>query len=128
MPPQVALFQSFWPEALSRSISDRITQLGTPCQVLSTVSIEIYLNEVALLYWTSGTLRGSYDNLFRFNALGFYRLAGPQASGSVTVNLDPLFNWLSTETVPCICSITCFTIERPKPVPPTSRERALSTR
>ena len=52
----------------------------------------------------------------------------PQASGKTTVNLDPLFNWLSTETVPCICSMTCLTIERPKPVPPTSRDRALSTR
>jgi hypothetical protein len=41
---------------------------------------------------------------------------------------EPLPNWLSTVIFPSIRSMTCFTMESPKPVPPTWRERALSTR
>jgi hypothetical protein len=54
--------------------------------------------------------------------------AGIFAEGSTTVNVLPLPSWLSTVTVPFMRSITCFTIESPSPVPPTWRDRALSTR
>ena len=50
------------------------------------------------------------------------------AAGRRTWNVVPLPTWLSTVTVPFILSTTCFTIESPRPVPPTWRERALSTR
>src|ERR1035438_909733 len=48
--------------------------------------------------------------------------------GTVSVKREPCPTWLDTATVPPICSITCFTMDRPRPVPPISRDRALSTR
>src|SRR5579862_2242770 len=51
-----------------------------------------------------------------------------RASGSTTVKVEPRPSWLSTVMPPCIRSTTCLTIDRPRPVPPTCRERALSTR
>ena len=49
------------------------------------------------------------------------------ALGRVTVKLEPLPSRLSTVIVPRMRSMTCLTMERPRPVPPTSRERVLST-
>ena len=49
-------------------------------------------------------------------------------SGRETVNVLPAFTWLSTVSVPPWISAIHFAMERPKPVPPNSRERALSTR
>ena len=54
--------------------------------------------------------------------------AAPFLSGSVTVKVEPLPGAESTVISPrCSCTI-CRTMERPRPVPPVSRERALSTR
>ena len=44
------------------------------------------------------------------------------------VNTEPFPNWLVAETCPFIRSTMCRTMDNPKPVPPTCRERALSTR
>ena len=52
----------------------------------------------------------------------------PHAAGNKIVNVDPRPNRLSTLIVPPILSTTCFTIDSPNPVPPTARDRALSTR
>ena len=40
-------------------------------------------------------------------------------SGSVMVNREPCPKVLSTVIVPFICSMACFTMDSPKPVPPT---------
>jgi len=52
----------------------------------------------------------------------------PICIGSRTVKVDPTFSSLSTSTVPPCALTMCFTMERPSPVPPVSRERARSTR
>lgn len=52
----------------------------------------------------------------------------PHAFGNVKKNVEPCPTLLSTRTVPPWLSTMCFTIARPSPVPPLSRERALSTR
>ena len=49
-------------------------------------------------------------------------------AGKDRTNVVPLPNLLSTLMVPSILSTTWRTMERPRPVPPTSRDRALSTR
>ncbi len=51
-----------------------------------------------------------------------------RTAGRIMVNVEPLPSRLSTLIVPSIRSTTCLTIESPRPVPPTSRERARSTR
>ena len=49
-------------------------------------------------------------------------------AGNRQANVVPCPSWLSTQTEPpCRCRM-CLTIESPSPVPPCSRERALSTR
>ena len=50
------------------------------------------------------------------------------ASGSMTVKVLPLLRSLFTATLPPKTWHKCLTIANPKPVPPTSRERASSTR
>ncbi len=52
----------------------------------------------------------------------------PHAFGTVKKNVEPFPMVLSTRTVPPWLSTMCFTIARPRPVPPVSRDRALSTR
>src|SRR5581483_1879385 len=54
--------------------------------------------------------------------------ARSQAAGKIRVKTDPLPSWLSTATVPPARSTVLRTIDRPRPVPPVCRERALSTR
>jgi len=51
-----------------------------------------------------------------------------QASGISKRKVAPCPSWLFTDTVPPCKSTMCLTMERPRPVPPFSRERALSTR
>ena len=59
---------------------------------------------------------------------GSLRYFTPDRSGTQTKNVVPAPSWLSTHTrPPCSCAM-CFTIDRPSPVPPVSRERPLSTR
>src|SRR3990170_7784437 len=48
--------------------------------------------------------------------------------GRVNTNRDPFPSLLSTDTLPPWASMMCFTMERPSPVPPNSRDRASSTR
>ena len=48
--------------------------------------------------------------------------------GSVKVKVEPWPYSLVTVTWPPCASTMCLTIERPRPVPPDWRERALSTR
>ncbi len=52
----------------------------------------------------------------------------PHAAGRSTRNVVPRPTSLSTSTAPPIDSTRCFTIARPSPVPPWSRERPASTR
>jgi hypothetical protein len=47
---------------------------------------------------------------------------------NVKKNVDPWPMALSTRTLPPWFSTMCFTMAKPRPVPPVSRERALSTR
>jgi exopolyphosphatase / guanosine-5'-triphosphate,3'-diphosphate pyrophosphatase len=54
--------------------------------------------------------------------------ASSQTLGSVKVKAAPLPSSLSTDTAPPMASTRCLTMERPSPVPPTSRERPESTR
>ena len=56
------------------------------------------------------------------------RGASGAAAGRITVNVDPMPGRLSTLTSPFIPATKCFTIARPRPVPPISRLRPLSTR
>jgi hypothetical protein len=57
------------------------------------------------------------------------RLQGASGSGSsVKLKVEPWFTWLSTQISPPWSCTMCLTIDRPSPVPPSSRERALSTR
>jgi len=51
----------------------------------------------------------------------------PPAEGNCNVKTLPFPGLLSTVTVPAILSAACLTMARPRPVPPVSRERALST-
>ena len=51
-----------------------------------------------------------------------------KARGSVKPKVVPAPEGLRTSTLPPIASVRCFTIERPRPVPPNSRERPASTR
>lgn len=55
-------------------------------------------------------------------------LLSTSARFSVNENVVPWLSLLSTSTVPPMASTKCLTIERPSPVPPTSRERPASTR
>jgi hypothetical protein len=48
--------------------------------------------------------------------------------GSRSQKMLPCGRFGSTPTLPCIDSVRCFTIERPRPVPPASREREESAR
>src|SRR5438874_10156362 len=50
------------------------------------------------------------------------------ALGSRTVNFVPFPSVEVALTVPFMAWTRCFTIDSPNPVPPTSRDRALSTR
>jgi|GEM_PF-3262079 len=50
------------------------------------------------------------------------------AIGSVKRTVVPWFNWLSMTSSPPCALTRCFTMAKPSPVPPISRERALSTR
>src|SRR5262249_43517452 len=52
--------------------------------------------------------------------------AGPL--GRRTVKVVPRPSLLVAATLPCIAWVRCLTMDRPSPVPPISRERALSTR
>lgn len=47
---------------------------------------------------------------------------------SVKLNIEPLPTSLCTLTLLSCASTICLTIANPNPVPPTSRERSLSTR
>lgn len=47
---------------------------------------------------------------------------------SVKLKVEPLPTWLCTLTLLSCASTICLTIANPNPVPPTSRERSLSTR
>ncbi len=49
-------------------------------------------------------------------------------AGSVNKNAEPWFSSLSARIVPPCASTMCLAMARPSPVPPDSRERALSTR
>ena len=53
---------------------------------------------------------------------------GTRNRGSRTVKVLPAPGWLSTAISPPRPWTTCLTIERPRPVPPRARLRALSTR
>src|SRR5947209_3144682 len=48
-------------------------------------------------------------------------------AGKTRVKAEPLPKVLSTATAPDIFSQMCFTMDSPSPVPPVSRDRALST-
>ena len=48
--------------------------------------------------------------------------------GSSMIKVLPSFSLLSQRMSPSCSSTICLTMERPRPVPPVSRERALSTR
>ena len=52
----------------------------------------------------------------------------PRASGKTQVTVVPLPRSLSAYTRPPCASTRCFTIARPRPVPPSSRERDESAR
>ena len=52
----------------------------------------------------------------------------PFAAGQRTVNTDPPSGRLAASTVPPRRFTVSLTMERPNPVPPAARERALSTR
>jgi hypothetical protein len=54
--------------------------------------------------------------------------AATHPTGRRMVNVEPFPSALSTSIFPPMRSTTCLTMERPRPVPPTSLERALSTR
>src|SRR5690349_49896 len=51
-----------------------------------------------------------------------------QATGSLSLKVLPLPGALSTSMLPPWTWATCLTIERPRPVPPISRDRERSTR
>ncbi|MCU1272767.1 MAG: hypothetical protein JWO48_198 [Bryobacterales bacterium] len=71
----------------------------------------------------SGHMSGRYARLPKTDACsGFER-----ETGSVMLKTDPFPSSLSTVIFPFIRSMMCLTIESPKPVPPTARDRALST-
>ena len=72
------------------------------------------------------TRRGNRANLRAFAPLREIFSAHP--TGNSTVNVLPCPGVLSTPTRPPNDCARCFTIESPSPVPPSSRERALSTR
>ena len=54
--------------------------------------------------------------------------AGVSATGNANANSDPRFTSLFAATTPPCFRMMCFTIASPKPVPPDSRDLALSTR
>ena len=55
-------------------------------------------------------------------------LAEWRGYGSVMVKIAPPVGRLAADTSPSSSPTRCFTIARPSPVPPDSRDRALSTR
>jgi hypothetical protein len=67
-------------------------------------------------------------NYAMFNILSGARAAAGRYVGSVIDTLAPPFGRFPAATVPRWSSIRCFTIARPRPVPPGSRARDLSTR
>ena len=76
-------------------------------------------------------VRGQLQSPSRLRAGDVARLilgAAAWHRGILTVNRDPSPGRLVTEICPWIDEIKCLTIERPSPVPPSSRLRALSTR
>ena len=58
----------------------------------------------------------------------FHTAPPPSAAGHRTVNTAPPSGRLAAETVPPRLATVSCTMERPRPVPPAARERALSTR
>ena len=56
------------------------------------------------------------------------RLQPYRACGSVKKNVAPLPGSLFTQTLPPWLCTMCLTMDKPRPVPPCSRDRALSTR
>src|ERR1035438_6275187 len=50
------------------------------------------------------------------------------SAGSVKKNVAPLPSSLFTQTLPPWFCTMCLTMDKPRPVPPCSRDRALSTR
>ena len=66
--------------------------------------------------------RGADNRFFQNGVSSFY------FTGSCTVKVVPLFGSDATVTEPACSRTICLTMESPSPVPPVSRERALSTR
>ena len=60
--------------------------------------------------------------------VGVLTVGSSPALGSVKLNVLPLPGVLSTSIAPPSASQRCFTIDKPRPVPPSSRERPVSTR
>ena len=60
--------------------------------------------------------------------VGAQGAAAPSAPGSVKLTVVPWPSALSTWSSPPWAWTRCFTIASPSPVPPTSRDRVLSTR
>ena len=58
----------------------------------------------------------------------FHTAPPPSAAGQRTVNTAPPSGRLAADTVPPRFVTVSCTMERPRPVPPAARERALSTR
>src|ERR1700680_224791 len=56
------------------------------------------------------------------------RVGGGQAVGRVNTNIEPWLSSLSARIEPRWARTMCLTMARPRPVPPDSRERALSMR
>ena len=74
------------------------------------------------LEWIRENLRSSCFAYSAYSAVQFYTL------GSVKKNVVPTPSSLWSQTSPPWAWTMCFTIDRPRPVPPVSRERARSTR
>ena len=58
----------------------------------------------------------------------FHEASPPSAAGHRTVNTDPPPERLAASTVPPRRFTVSLTMDRPRPVPPAARDRALSTR
>ena len=71
----------------------------------------------------SSSARAVSSASVRFKTITYFVI-----SGSSMMKVDPLFSSLSARISPSCRSTICRTMDRPRPVPPVSRERALSTR
>ena len=86
------------------------------CDAADSVGLALHLarGRAALDYLLSGLIKTGVDDSC--------------CAGSCTTKRLPWGTLPSTQTCPLWASTICFTIARPRPVPPSSRERALSTR